>query len=135
MKKLKEHKIKKQAILALFILFGLHNLSYSQESTDPTSTDTNVENVEYDFVTLSERYGNKTAIDLKNGIVKFGDSKAMVYHALGTPYLIEEPYGPMLDYEIQYFNTAVVFIEYGVVINIKKLEKPNNSNLAISSSN
>ena len=79
--------------------------------------------IDYDLKVLSKRYGKKIAIDLVQGVVKYGYSKTMVYHAKGKPYLIEEPLGVMLDYEIYFYNDAVIFIEFGTVVGIKEIKK------------
>lgn len=64
---------------------------------------------------LQKRYDKILAHKLCNGIVELGYSRSMVFHAKGKPYLIEEPYGEMMDFEIFYYVDMVVIIEYGLV--------------------
>lgn len=114
--------IASQLILILLIAFGI--LFSFETKANNRPEDTKLEIPKYDYKTLCYRYGKTIAAKIENGIVEYGFTKNMVFHAKGAPYLIEEPSGPMMDYEILHYPDMTIFIEYGSITVIKEHEAP-----------
>lgn len=68
---------------------------------------------------LVNRFGKKAASNIMQNKIEPGYSHSMVILAKGRPYLIEEPLGKYMDFEIFYYNDCAVFFEYGIVTHIK----------------
>lgn len=98
--------------LVISVILLISSLVYSQDTILKLSHDT-----------IVYRYGDKIAEMISAGKVVTGFSKTMVYHAKGPPYLIEEPLGKMMDFEILYYLDMIIFIEYGQVAYLRNLKK------------
>jgi hypothetical protein len=120
--KIKQVSISNKSLIVLLILVaGLIVLLIGVKANQRTEVDDKAP--VYSQEALSDRYGEKIALKLKAGIVEYGYSADMVYHAKGLPYLIETPFGERMDFEIYYYQDMVVFMEFGLVMELKIIKK------------
>ena len=107
------------SIILFFLLIRMSTILIAEEGENKKEKDF----PKYSLETLSQRYGDKVAMELIEGKVKVGYSITMVYHAKGAPYLVEEPIGENMDLEILFYQDMVIWIEYSTVAMIKELKK------------
>ena len=106
--------LRKTILLFLFLLAALqcHASIGFQETPDSIPT--------YNKEELEIRFGKRTAKNILNNTIAIGYSHDMVYLAKGIPYLIEEPLGKFMDFDIYFYPDCVVFFEFGAVTHIKR---------------
>ena len=100
-------------ILIVLTLFSVQNIIHGSDTGKTDSVPT------YSFEELEDRFGKKSAELISQNKVAVGFSRSMVILAKGKPYLVEEPLGRYMDFEILHCKDCTVFIEYGVVTAVR----------------